>query len=378
MKLFDVYPVYDIEIVKGEGSYVWDSAGNKYLDMYGGHAVISIGHTNPHYVNKLTEQLGQIGFYSNSVHIPQQEELADKLGQLSSKEDYQLFLCNSGAEANENALKLASFHTGRSKVIAFSGSFHGRTSLAVAATDNPNIQAPINKTDNVIFLKYNDVKSLDLAFAQHGEEVAAVIIEAIQGVGGIKVATDEFLQKVRSLCTEYGALYVADAVQCGCGRSGKYYAHDHANVVADIYTMAKGIGNGFPIAAISVAPHIAPKYGMLGTTFGGNHLACAAAIAVCDVMAEEKLIMNADRMGEYLMAELRKIAQVKEVRGKGLMIGIEMPDDCTAIRQRLLIDEHIFVGSASNRNVIRLLPALNITREHCDLFLEAFKRVLGV
>lgn len=378
MKLFDVYPVYDIEIVKGEGSYVWDSVGNKYLDMYGGHAVISIGHTNPHYVNKLTEQLGQIGFYSNSVHIPQQEELADKLGQLSSKEDYQLFLCNSGAEANENALKLASFHTGRSKVIAFSGSFHGRTSLAVAATDNPNIQAPINKTDNVIFLKYNDVKSLDLAFAQHGEEVAAVIIEAIQGVGGIKVATDEFLQKVRSLCTEYGALYVADAVQCGCGRSGKYYAHDHANVVADIYTMAKGIGNGFPIAAISVAPHIAPKYGMLGTTFGGNHLACAAAIAVCDVMAEEKLIMNADRMGEYLMAELRKIAQVKEVRGKGLMIGIEMPDDCTAIRQRLLIDEHIFVGSASNRNVIRLLPALNITREHCDLFLEAFKRVLGV
>lgn len=377
MKLFDVYPLYDIEIVKALGSKVWDEKGQEYLDFYGGHAVISIGHTHPRYVERLTDQINKVGFYSNSVKIGAQQELADKLGKLSGHDDYQLFMCNSGAEANENAMKLASFHTGRKKIVAMHGSFHGRTSLAVAATDNPNIVAPVNETENVIFVTLNDEQELEKLFAEQGGEIAAVILEGIQGVGGIRIASDEYLRKIRALCDEYGAVYIADSVQCGCGRTGKYYSHDWAGVNADIYTMAKGIGNGFPVAAISIAPNIAPKYGMLGTTFGGNHLACAAALAVTEVMAEDNLVENAAKMGEYLMAELKKLPNIKEVRGKGLMIGIELNEESGPFRKRLLFDEHIFVGSSSDKNTFRLLPALNITKENCDILLASLRRLLA-
>ena len=376
MKMFDVYPVYDVDIVRAEGSYVWDNKGTKYLDMYGGHAVISIGHTNPHYVKMLTDQLNRIGFYSNSVIIDQQRELAEKLGELSGKEDYQLFLCNSGAEANENALKLASFFNGKKKVIAMKGAFHGRTSLAVAATDNPKIQAPVNQTDNVIFIPLNDEKALEEAFLANPDEISAVILEGIQGVGGIYEATPSFLRKIRSLCDQYNAVYVADSVQCGCGRTGQYYSHDCAGVSADIYSMAKGIGNGFPMGAISIAPKIQPVYGMLGTTFGGNPLACTAAIAVADVIKEENLIDNAKKMGDYLIAELRQLPGVKEVRGRGLMIGVELFEEAASLRKKLIYDEHIFVGSAGNKNVFRLLPALNITPAHCDQLLTSLKKLL--
>lgn len=376
MKMFDVYPVYDVDIVRAEGSYVWDNKGTKYLDMYGGHAVISIGHTNPHYVKMLTDQLNRIGFYSNSVIIDQQRELAEKLGKLSGKEDYQLFLCNSGAEANENALKLASFFNGKKKVIAMKGAFHGRTSLAVAATDNPKIQAPVNQTDNVIFIPLNDEKALEEAFLANPDEISSVILEGIQGVGGIYEATPSFLRKIRSLCDQYNAVYVADSVQCGCGRTGLYYSHDCAGVSADIYSMAKGIGNGFPMGAISIAPKIQPVYGMLGTTFGGNPLACTAAIAVADVIKEENLIDNAKKMGDYLIAELRQLPGVKEVRGRGLMIGVELFEEAAPLRKKLIYDEHIFVGSAGNKNVFRLLPALNITPAHCDQLLNSLKKLL--
>lgn len=376
MKMFDVYPVYDVDIVRAEGSYVWDNKGTKYLDMYGGHAVISIGHTNPHYVKMLTDQLNRIGFYSNSVIIDQQRELAEKLGELSGKEDYQLFLCNSGAEANENALKLASFFNGKKKVIAMKGAFHGRTSLAVAATDNPKIQAPVNQTDNVIFIPLNDEKALEEAFLANPDEISSVILEGIQGVGGIYEATPSFLRKIRSLCDQYNAVYVADSVQCGCGRTGQYYSHDCAGVSADIYSMAKGIGNGFPMGAISIAPKIQPVYGMLGTTFGGNPLACTAAIAVADVIKEENLIDNAKKMGDYLIAELRQLPGVKEVRGRGLMIGVELFEEAAPLRKKLIYDEHIFVGSAGNKNVFRLLPALNITPAHCDQLLTSLKKLL--
>lgn len=376
MKMFDVYPVYDVDIVRAEGPYVWDNKGTKYLDMYGGHAVISIGHTNPHYVKMLTDQLNRIGFYSNSVIIDQQRELAEKLGKLSGKEDYQLFLCNSGAEANENALKLASFFNGKKKVIAMEGAFHGRTSLAVAATDNPKIQAPVNQTDNVIFIPLNDEKALEEAFLANPDEISSVILEGIQGVGGIYEATPSFLRKIRSLCDQYNAVYVADSVQCGCGRTGQYYSHDCAGVSADIYSMAKGIGNGFPMGAISIAPKIQPVYGMLGTTFGGNPLACTAAIAVADVIKEENLIDNAKKMGDYLIAELRQLPGVKEVRGRGLMIGVELFEEAAPLRKKLIYDEHIFVGSAGNKNVFRLLPALNITPAHCDQLLTSLKKLL--
>lgn len=376
MKMFDVYPVYDVDIVRAEGSYVWDNKGTKYLDMYGGHAVISIGHTNPHYVKMLTDQLNRIGFYSNSVIIDQQRELAEKLGELSGKEDYQLFLCNSGAEANENALKLASFFNGKKKVIAMKGAFHGRTSLAVAATDNPKIQAPVNQTDNVIFIPLNDEKALEEAFLANPDEISSVILEGIQGVGGIYEATPSFLRKIRSLCDQYNAVYVADSVQCGCGRTGLYYSHDCAGVSADIYSMAKGIGNGFPMGAISISPRIQPVYGMLGTTFGGNPLACTAAIAVADVIKEENLIDNAKKMGDYLIAELRQLPGVKEVRGRGLMIGVELFEEAAPLRKKLIYDEHIFVGSAGNKNVFRLLPALNITPAHCDQLLNSLKKLL--
>lgn len=376
MKLFDVYPLYDIEIVKALGSTVWDEKGQEYLDFYGGHAVISIGHTHPHYVERLTDQIRKVGFYSNSVKIGLQHELADKLGKLSGHDDYQLFMCNSGAEANENAMKLASFHTGRKKIVAMHGSFHGRTSLAVAATDNPNIVAPVNRTDNVIFVTLNDEQELENLFAKEGNEIAAVILEGIQGVGGIRIASDDYLRKIRSLCDQYGAVYIADGVQCGCGRTGKYYSHDWAGVNADIYTMAKGIGNGFPVAALSIAPHIAPKYGMLGTTFGGNHLACAAALAVTEVMMQDNLIDHAKQMGDYLLGELKKMPNIKEVRGKGLMIGVELNEESAPFRKKLLFDEHIFVGSSSNKNTFRLLPALNISKENCDRLLTSLNKLL--
>src|SRR6201996_7498206 len=374
MKLFDVYPINPINIVKGVGSLVYDDKGQEYLDLYGGHAVISIGHTNPHYVQRLEDQLHKIGFYSNSIEIPLQAELAVKLGHVSGKEDYQLFLCNSGAEANENALKLASFHNGKKKVIAFRKSFHGRTSLAVAATDNPKIVAPVNETDNVIFLPWCDESALEQAFAAN--EISSVIIEGIQGVGGIQVASLSFLQKIRSLCDQYNAVFIADSVQCGYGRTGNFFSHDFAGINADIYSMAKGMGNGFPIGGIIISPKIQAVYGMLGTTFGGNHLACAAGLAVLEVIEQDNLMQNAAEVGGYLIDELRKFDQVREVRGRGLMIGIDLPEELAHVRKELLFSHHIFTGEAKP-NVVRLLPALNLTKAHADRFLEAFTTVLN-
>jgi acetylornithine/N-succinyldiaminopimelate aminotransferase len=374
MKLFDVYPINPINIVKGVGSLVYDDKGTEYLDLYGGHAVISIGHTNPDYVKRLEDQLHQIGFYSNSIEIPIQKQLAEKLGHISGKEDYQLFLCNSGAEANENALKLASFYNGKKKIIAFTGSFHGRTSLAVAVTDNPKIVAPVNETDNVIFVPWQDEQALKQAFADN--EISSVIIEGIQGVGGIKVAPEGFLQKIRSLCDANNAVFIADSVQCGYGRTGKFFSHDFAGINADIYTMAKGMGNGFPVGGIIISPKIQPAYGMLGTTFGGNHLACAAALAVLEVIERDNLIQNAKEVGGYLIAELKKIKQVQEVRGRGLMIGIELPAELAHVRKELLFKHRIFTGEAKP-NVIRLLPALNLTKVHADRFLETFITILN-
>lgn len=373
MRLFDVYPLNDITIVKALGSTVWDDKGQEYLDMYGGHAVISIGHTHPHYVKRLEDQLHKVGFYSNSIKIPLQVELAEKLGKVSGKEDYQLFLCNSGAEANENALKLASFYNGRKKIVAFKKAFHGRTSLAVAATDNPNIVAPVNQTDNIIFLPFNDEAALEEAFKK--DEICAVIIEGIQGVGGINVASDSFLKKIRSLCDEYNAVFIADSVQCGYGRSGQFYSQDFSGVNADVYTMAKGMGNGFPVAGISIAPKIQPKHFMLGTTFGGNHLACAAALAVLEIIEQDKLMENAATVGSYLMEELKKLPKIKEVRGRGLMIGIDLPEELKEVKKNLLFKHKIFTGEAKP-NVIRLLPALNLTKGDADRFLEALKSEL--
>ncbi len=372
MTLFDVYPINDINIIKAEGSYVWDDAGTKYLDMYGGHAVISIGHCNKYWVQRIEAQLNNIAFYSNSIRIPIQQELAAKLGRVSGKDDYQLFLCNSGAEANENALKLASFHTGRKKVVAFSKAFHGRTSLAVAVTDNKNYVAPVNETDNVTFLPFNDEQALQDHFEKEGNETAAVIIEGIQGVGGINVATDSFLQKIRSLCDQYGAVYIADSVQCGYGRSGKFFSHDFAGINADIYTMAKGMGNGFPVAGIIIAPHLKPKYFILGTTFGGNHLACAAALAVLEVIEEDKLMNNAAAVGNYLSEELKKIPEIENVRGAGLMIGFDVPAAIADLKKNLLWKRKIFTGEAKP-NVIRLLPSLALSMEDAAYFMQELK-----
>lgn len=373
MKLFDVYPLNDVTIVKAQGSYVWDDKGTKYLDLYGGHAVISIGHTNPHWVKRIEKQLHEISFYSNSIKIPLQVELAEKLGKVSGKEDYQLFLCNSGAEANENALKLASFYNGRKKIIAFKKAFHGRTSLAVAATDNPSIIAPVNETENVLFLPFNDAFSLTAAFNKH--EIAAVIIEGIQGVGGINAASESFLRTIRTLCNDHNAVYIADSVQCGYGRTGQFYSHDYAGVDADMYTMAKGMGNGFPVAGVSIAPKFAAKHFMLGTTFGGNHLACAAALAVLEEIEKHNLMDNAAAVGNYLMEELKKLPNIIEVRGRGLMIGIELPPEKKDVKKNLLYKHKIFTGEAKP-NVIRLLPALNLTKSDADIFLEAIRSEL--
>lgn len=370
MNLFDVYPVNPINIVKAQGSKVWDNVGNEYLDLYGGHAVISIGHTHPHYVESITKQLNAIGFYSNSIEIPIQRQLAAQLGELSGKVDYSLFLCNSGAEANENALKLASFHTGRKKIVAFTKAFHGRTSLAVAATDNPAIVAPVNQTDNVVFLPFNDEDALRKEFALEGNEIAAVIIEGIQGVGGIREASVDFLKLIRSLCDEFGSVFIADSVQCGYGRTGDFYSHDYAGVEADIYSMAKGMGNGFPIGGISIAPKFKASYGLLGTTFGGNHLACAAAVAVLDVIKSEALLDNARQIGSYIIDEVKRFDKVLEVRGRGLMIGIDLPAELANVKKDLLTKNRIFTGEAKP-NVIRILPALNITKEIADQFLTA-------
>jgi acetylornithine/N-succinyldiaminopimelate aminotransferase len=375
MKLFDVYPLNNITIARASGSYVWDDQGTQYLDMYGGHAVISIGHTHPHWVKRIEDQLEKIAFYSNSVIIPLQHQLAEKLAKLSGKTDYELFLCNSGAEANENALKLASFHTGRKKIIAFKKSFHGRTSLAVAATDNPAIVAPVNETENIVFLSFNDVDSLQKYFDLHGESTAAVITEGIQGVGGINVASDLFLQTIRKLCDQYGSVFIADSVQCGYGRTGKFFAHDHAGIQADIYSMAKGMGNGFPIGGILIAPHIRPKHGMLGTTFGGNHLACAAALSVLEVMEQEELIQKAAVNGEYMIQALKAIPEIQNVRGRGWMIGFDVPDNIKDLKKVLLSEFKVFTGEAKP-NVIRLLPSLALQKEQIDEFLASLKTAI--
>ena len=375
MDLFDVYPLFDIEIAKGEGNYIWDTNGTKYLDMYGGHAPISIGHSHPHYVKKIQDQVSKLGFYSNSVQNPLQVELAEKLGEISGYSDYSLFLCNSGAEANENALKLASFHTGKKKVIAFTKGFHGRTSLAVAATDNPKIVAPVNETDHIIRLPFNDVDALKKAFEEN-DDICAVLTEGIQGIAGIYEASELFLKTIRTLCDQHNSIFILDSVQCGYGRSGAFFASDHVGVKADVYTTAKAMGNGFPIGGVVIAPHLKSWYGMLGTTFGGNHLACTAAIAVLDVYKDENCIENAAQLGASLIKELQSIEGVKEVRGKGLMIGIELEKECGVIRKTLLFNHHIFTGSSSNKNTMRLLPALNMQQQQAEEFLEAFKKVL--
>lgn len=376
MKLFDVYPLQPVTITRAAGSFVWGDEGTRYLDMYGGHAVISIGHTHPHWVKRIEDQLEKIAFYSNSVHLPIQEELASLLLHISGKKNYQLFLCNSGAEANENAMKLASFHTGRKKIIAFRHSFHGRTSLAVAATDNPAILAPVNATDAIIFLPFNDEEALAECFKNNRDEIAAVITEGIQGVGGIRVAADSFLRSIREHCDQSGALMIADAVQCGYGRTGNFFAHDYAGISADIYTMAKGMGNGFPVAGVLIAPHIKPKHGMLGTTFGGNPLACAAALAVLEVMRDENLMVNATTVGNYLMEQLRGMPALQQVRGRGLMIGFDVPAELSGLKNDLLSQTHVFTGEAKP-SVIRLLPPLSLSLPEADMFLQAIQSLLS-
>lgn len=373
MKLFDVYPLFDIEIVKGRGCYTYDSLGNEYIDLYGGHAVISIGHSHPHYLEAINRQASNLVFYSNSVVNSLQQRLADKLGRASGYDDYQLFLINSGAEANENALKLASFHTGRSRIVAFGKAFHGRTSLAVEATDNPKIVAPVNAAGHVIFVPLNDIDAVRTELAKG--DVAAVIIEGIQGVGGVQIPDDTFMQQLRQACTDTGTVLVLDEIQSGYGRSGKFFAHQYAGIRPDIITMAKGIGNGFPMGGLLISPMFKPVYGMLGTTFGGNHLACAAAIAVLEVMESENLVDNARNVGEYLMAELKKLPQIKQVRGRGLMIGLEFANPVKELRTRLLKEQHVFTG-VSGTNTLRLLPPLVISREIADEFLSRFKAIL--
>lgn len=376
MNLFNVYPLFNINPVKAQGSFLWDDKGEKYLDFYGGHAVISIGHNHPHYQNKLKDQLEKISFYSNSVQNELQTELAEKLGKLSGYEDYNLFLCNSGAEANENALKLASFHNGKSKVLYFSGSFHGRTSAAVSVTDNPKIVAPVNFSERFIKSEWNDVQQLEETFEKFGNEISSVIIEGIQGVGGIMIPTPEFLSKIKELCEKYDAVLILDEVQSGYGRSGYFFAHQEFGIEADIITTAKGMGNGFPVGGVLIHPKFQASNGLLGTTFGGNHLACAASIAVLDVMKDENLIENAQEMGEYIENEIKDLPHIKSIRRKGLMIGIELDRDCSEVRKELLFDHHIFTGNSNDKTVLRILPALNIKKEETDLFINALKTVL--
>ena len=373
MKLYDVYPLFDINIVKGKGCHVWDDKGQEYLDLYGGHAVISIGHAHPHYVDMISRQVAELGFYSNSVINKLQHELADRLGELSGYDDYQFFLINSGAEANENALKLASFYNGRTRVLVQEKAFHGRTSLAVEATHNPKIIAPINANGHVTYLPMNDLPAWEAELAKG--DVCAVMIECIQGVGGIRLVTPEFMQGLRALCDKYNTVLICDEIQCGYGRSGKFFAHQHTGIRPDVITVAKGIGNGFPMGGVIISPKFVPVYGQLGTTFGGNHLACAAAIAVLDVMRQDALVENAAKVGAYLMEELKKFPQIKEVRSQGLMIGMEFDEPIKDIRKKLLFEQKVFTG-VSGTNVIRLLPPLCLSMDEAAEFLARFKKVL--
>lgn len=375
MNLFNVYPINDIEPVRAQGVWLWDNHGQQYLDLYGGHAVISVGHCHPHYVQKLTQQLQKLNFYSNSVRIPLQDELAQQLGELSGYPDWALFLCNSGAEANENALKLASFHNGRRKVVAFTKAFHGRTAGAVAVTDNPSIVAPVNAKDHVTFLPFNDVAAVE----QHiTDDVCAVIVEGIQGVGGIQVASEAFLRAIRLKCDQTGAVFILDSVQCGYGRSGQFFSHQHyADLHPDLLTTAKGMGNGFPIGGVLISPQFTAKHGMLGTTFGGNHLACAAAIAVLEIMKQENLIENAAQVGNYLLQNIAEMGGYRELRGRGLMIGIEYDFAVDNLRNKLLFEHKIFTGVAG-KNTIRLLPSLALTTAEADIFLEALAKEVQV
>ena len=375
MNLFDVYPLFDINIVKGKGCHVWDENGTEYLDLYGGHAVISIGHAHPHYVEMISNQVATLGFYSNSVINKLQEQVAERLGKVCGYDDYSLFLINSGAEANENALKLASFYNGRTRVVSFNKAFHGRTSLAVEVTNNPKIIAPINDCGHVTYLPLNDIEAMKNELAKG--DVCAVIIEGIQGVGGIQLPTDEFMQALREACTAHNTILVLDEIQSGYGRSGKFFAHQYNGIKADIITVAKGIGNGFPMAGILISPMFTPVYGQLGTTFGGNHLACSAALAVLDVIGQENLVENAAKVGEYLMTELKKFPQIKEVRGRGLMIGLEFEEPIKELRLKLLKEQHVFTG-VSGTNVLRLLPPLCLSMEEANLFLERFRKYFKV
>ena len=373
MKLFDVYPLFDINIVKGKGCHVWDDQGTEYLDLYGGHAVISIGHAHPHYVEMISKQVATLGFYSNSVINKLQQTLAERLGKVCGYDDYALFLINSGAEANENALKLASFYNGRTRLISFNKAFHGRTSLAVEVTNNPKIIAPVNDCGHVTYLPLNDTEAMKAELRKG--DVCAVIIEGIQGVGGIQLPTTDFLKALREECTQTNTVLILDEIQSGYGRSGKFFAHQYAGIRPDLITVAKGIGNGFPMAAVLISPIFTPVYGQLGTTFGGNHLACAAALAVLDVIEGEGLIENAARVGSHLMDELRKLPQIKEVRGCGLMIGMEFEQPIKELRLQLLKEQHVFTG-VSGTNVIRLLPPLCLTMDEADMFLERLAKVL--
>lgn len=373
MNLFDVYPLFDITPVKGKDCYIWDEKGTQYLDLYGGHAVISVGHSHPHYIARLTDQLNKIGFYSNSVQIPQQKELAEKLGKISGYDDYQLFLVNSGAEANENAIKLASFVTGRKKIVGFKKGFHGRTSAAVSVTDNPKIIAPVNQSSNAVLIPFNDLNKLEEELKT--QEVAGVIIEGIQGIGGIRVPAEGFLVQAKKLCEKYGTLLILDEIQSGYGRSGKFFAHQYTEVRPDIITMAKGMGNGFPVGGLLIAPEIKPWHGMLGTTFGGNYLACAAGLAVLEIMESEKLVENAAEVGSYLIENLKELSGIKEVRGLGLMIGLEFEQQIHDIRHVLLKKHHIFTG-VSGTNIIRLLSPLTLTKKHADTFLKALQETI--
>ena len=374
MKLFDVYPLYNVTPVSAKGIVVTDDKGQDYLDFYGGHAVISIGHTHPHYVQRLKDQLDKIGFYSNAVQNPLQEELAEKLGVISKCEDYNLFMCNSGAEANENALKMASFATGKSKIIAFNNGFHGRTSAAVAVTDNPSINAEINQQHEVVFLDLNDIKGFEREISKN---VCAVIIESIQGVGGLDEPTTEFLQKVAALCKENDALLIADEVQSGFGRSGQFFGFQHHNIQPDIISIAKGMGNGFPVGGVLIHENIKAKYGMLGTTFGGNHLACVATLAVLEVIEGENLIANAEELGIYFNEKAKEIPQVKRVKGRGLMLGLEFDFQVADLRKKLIHEHHLFTGGAKDKTVLRVLPALNITKQDLDVFFTALKTALS-
>lgn len=373
MTLFDVYPLFDVNIVKGKGCHVWDANGNEYLDLYGGHAVISIGHAHPHYVEAVCNQVAKLGFYSNSVINTLQQDLADRLGKMCGYDDYQLFLINSGAEANENALKLASFHNGRTRVISFAKAFHGRTSLAVEVTNNPKIIAPINNNGHVTYLPLNDTEAMKAELSKG--DVCAVIIEGIQGVGGIQVPDKNFMKSLRQACDENGTVLILDEIQSGYGRSGKFFAHQYSDIKPDIITVAKGIANGFPMAAVLISPKFTPVYGQLGTTFGGNHLGCAAAIAVLDVMKEENLIDNAAKVGAHLIEELKSFKGIKEIRGVGLMIGMEFEEPIKEIRSKLLFEQKVFTG-VSGTNVIRLLPPLCLSMAKADDFLDRLHKVI--